>query len=81
LLIDIGAITYPDLVKAVSEAARLGKRLGEYLVAEGLIEQEQMVEAIARQQMGEHQAANLMALANPTARDLDPVSRGLSTNV
>ena len=81
LLIDIGAITYPDLVKAVSEAARLGKRLGEYLVAEGLIEQEQMVEAIARQQMGEHQAANLMALANPTARDLDPVSRELSTNV
>ena len=80
LLIDIGAITYPDLVKAVSEAARLGKRLGEYLVAEGLIEQEQMVEAIARQQMGEHQAANLMALANPTARDLDPVSRELSTN-
>jgi adsorption protein B len=79
LLIDMGAITYPDLVKSVSEAARLGKRLGEYLVAEGLIEQEQMVKAIARQRMGEHQAANLVALANPTARGPDPVSRGVST--
>src|SRR5260370_8536474 len=37
LLIDMGAITYPDLAKAVSEAARSWKRLGEYLVAEGLI--------------------------------------------
>jgi len=79
LLIDMGAITYPDLVKAVSEAARLGKRLGEYLVAESLIEQEQMVKAIARQRMGEHQAANLIALPNPTARDQDPVSREVST--
>jgi adsorption protein B len=78
LLIDMGAITYPDLIKAVSEAARLGKRLGEYLVAKNLIEHEQMVKAIARQRMGEHQAANLMALANPTARDLDPVSREVS---
>jgi adsorption protein B len=75
LLIDMGAITYPDLVKAVSEAARLGKRLGEYLVAVGLIEQEQMVKAIARQRMGEHRVPNLMAVANPTARDLDPVSQ------
>jgi hypothetical protein len=71
----MGAITYPDLVKAVSEAARLGKRLGEYLVAVGLIEQEQMVKAIARQRMGEHRVPNLMAVANPTARDLDPVSQ------
>jgi adsorption protein B len=79
LLIDMGAITYPDLVKAVSEAARLGKRLGEYLVAESLVEQEQMEKAIARQRMGEHQTANLMALAKPAVRDLDPVSREVST--
>jgi hypothetical protein len=75
----MGAITYPDLVKAVSEAARLGKRLGEYLVAESLIEQEQMEKAIARQRMGEHQTANRMALAKPAVRDLDPVSREVST--
>jgi hypothetical protein len=53
----MGAITYPDLAKAVSEAARSGKRLGEYLVAEGLIRREQMVKAMARQRLGEHQAA------------------------
>jgi bacteriophage N4 adsorption protein B len=79
LLIDMGAITYPDLVKAVSEAARLGKRLGEYLVAESLVEQEQMAKAITRQRMGEHQVANLMALAKPAVLDLDPVSREAST--
>jgi adsorption protein B len=56
LLIDMGVITYPDLAKAVSEAARSGKRLGEYLVAEGLIRREQMVKAMARQRLGEHQA-------------------------
>jgi hypothetical protein len=80
LLIDMGAITYPDLVKAVSEAARSGKRLGEYLVGESLIEQEQMVKAMAQQRMGEHQAANLMAAGNPTVRDQDPVSWGVSTS-
>ena len=56
LLIDMGAITYPELAKAVSEAARSGKRLGEYLVAKGLIRQEQMAKAMARQRIGEHQA-------------------------
>jgi hypothetical protein len=80
LLIDMGAITYPDLVKAVSEAARSGRRLGEYLVGESLIEQEQMVKAMAQQRMGEHQAANLMASGNPTVRDQDPVSWGVSTS-
>ena len=64
LLIDMGAITYPDLAKAVSAAARSGKRLGEYLVAEGLIGQEQMAKAMARQRMGEHQADDLMAVSN-----------------
>ncbi len=63
LLIDMGAITYPELVKAVSEAARSGKRLGEYLVAEGLIRHEQMEKAIARQQIGERQSGELMAVA------------------
>jgi Type II secretion system (T2SS), protein E, N-terminal domain len=62
LLIDMGAISYPDLVKAVSEAARSGTRLGEYLVAEGLIQQEQMVKAMARQRLGEYQAGDLMAV-------------------
>ena len=56
LLIDMGAITYPDLVKAVSGAARSGKRLGEYLVAEGLIRQEQIEKAMARQQIGEYRS-------------------------
>ncbi|MGA7260251.1 MAG: hypothetical protein WBX30_05040, partial [Stellaceae bacterium] len=63
LLIDMGAITYPDLAKAVSAAARSGKRLGEYLVAEGLVGQEQMVKAMARQRMGEYQAGGLMAVS------------------
>ena len=64
LLIDMGAITYPELAKAVSEAARSGKRLGEYLVAKGLIRQEQMAKAMARQRMGEHQADDLMAVSS-----------------
>src|SRR5207244_10140039 len=68
LLIDMGAITYPDLVKAVSEAARSGKRLGEYLVAKGHIQQEQMVKAMARQRMGEHQAGDLMAVSAKSER-------------
>jgi adsorption protein B len=80
LLIDMGAITYPDLVKAVSEAARSGKPLGEYLVGESLIEQEQMVRAMAQQRMGEHHAANLVAAGNPTVRDQAPVSWGVSTS-
>ena len=63
LLIDMGAITYPELAKAVSEAARSGKRLGEYLVTKGLIRQEQMAKAMARQRMGEHQAGDLMAVS------------------
>jgi adsorption protein B len=82
LLIDMGAITYPDLVKAVSEAARLGIRLGEYLIAESLIQQEQIDKAMARQQMGGHQADNPVALAKVTALDhLDPASVKASINV
>jgi aspartate ammonia-lyase len=59
----MGAITYPELAKAVSEAARSGKRLGEYLLAKGLIRQEQMAKAMAQQRMGEHQAGDLMAVS------------------
>jgi adsorption protein B len=73
LLIDMGAISYPDLVKAVSDAARSGKRLGEYLVAEGLVQKEQVQKAIARQQVGEYHSGELMALAHSAASDdLDP---------
>jgi len=69
----MGAILYPDLVKAVSEAARSGKRLGEYLVSEGLIQHIQMENALARQQSGEHRSAQLIALAHSATRDhLDP---------
>jgi hypothetical protein len=38
------------------------------------------VKAMAQQRMGEHQAANLMAAGNPTVRDQDPVSWGVSTS-
>jgi len=73
LLIDMGAITYPDLAKAVSEAARSGKRLGEYLVAQGFIRREQMEEAMARQQLGERRSGGLTIVADLAARDdLDP---------
>jgi bacteriophage N4 adsorption protein B len=83
LLIDMGAISYPDLVKAISAAARSGKRLGEYLLAEGLIQQEQVEKAIARQQVGEYHSGELMALAHPAARDdLDPaLVEAVSTDV
>jgi adsorption protein B len=54
LLIDLGAISYPDLLKAVSQAARSGQRLGEYLVAEGILPPDQLEEALARQRVGEH---------------------------
>jgi len=69
LFIDMGAILYPDLVKAVSEAARSGKRLGEYLLAEGLIRQEQVEKALARQSVGEFQSGELTALARPATRN------------
>jgi bacteriophage N4 adsorption protein B len=73
LLIDMGAITYPDLAKAVSEAARSGKRLGEYLVAQGFIRREQMEKAMARQQVGERRSGGLTVVADRAARDdLDP---------
>lgn len=69
LLIDMGTITYPDLLEAVSQAARSGKRLGEYLVAEGLIRHDQMHDALARQQVGEHRSFDPIALAPPATRD------------
>jgi adsorption protein B len=73
LLIDMGAITYPDLAKAVSEAARSGKRLGEYLVAQGFIRREQMEKAMARQQVAERRSGGLTVMVDRAARDdLDP---------
>jgi bacteriophage N4 adsorption protein B len=73
LLIDMGAISYPDLLRAVSQAARSGARLGEYLVAKGLVRRDQIEDALARQQIGEHQKTEPMALA-PLAlhHKLDP---------
>jgi adsorption protein B len=68
LLIDMGAISYPDLVNAVSEAARSGRRLGEYLVTKGLIRRDQMEHALARQQVGEHKSPELVAPAQPALR-------------
>jgi adsorption protein B len=68
LLIDMGAISYPDLVNAVSEAARSGRRLGEYLVTKGLIRRDQMEHALARQQVGEHKSLELVAPAQPALR-------------
>jgi hypothetical protein len=83
LLIDMGVISYPDLIKAVSEAARSGKRLGEYLLAEGLLRQEQVEEALARQQVGEFQSGELTALARPATQDaLNPaLAECVSTDV
>jgi adsorption protein B len=69
LLIDMGAITYPDLLRAVSQAARLGKRLGEYLVAEGLVRRDHMDEALTRQQVGVYRQSPLLALAAPVLHD------------
>lgn len=50
LLIDVGALSYPHLLAALSEAARCGARLGEYLVAQGRLRLEQVADALARQQ-------------------------------
>jgi bacteriophage N4 adsorption protein B len=82
LLIDMGAITYPGLLRAVSQAARLGKRLGEYLVAEGVVRRDQMQQALARQQVGEYRQAPPLPLAAPTLHDkLDPaMAKDMSTD-
>ena len=69
LLIDMRAITYPDLVRTVAEAARSGKPLGEYLVAEGLISRKQLEEALARQQIGERQQGDPRFMADTAAQD------------
>jgi len=83
LLIDMGAISYQDLVKAVSAAARARKRLGEYLVAEGLIRRDQMEEALARQQLDGPQSPEPISVTQPTMRNvMDPASVAYaSTNV
>jgi adsorption protein B len=56
LLIDMGAITYPDLLSALIGAAQSGRRVGEHLLAEGRIREEQVVEASARQRVREQLA-------------------------
>jgi hypothetical protein len=55
LLIDIGAISSPDLDTALSEAARCGKDVVEYLLANGRIRQEHVAEAMKRQHQRERQ--------------------------
>jgi adsorption protein B len=70
LLIDIGAITYPDLVKAVPKAATSDKLLGEYLLAQGGIQQEQLLEAIEHQRVGERERSDANAAAKAQARDV-----------
>ena len=83
LLIDMGAITYPDLLLAVSQAARSGKRVGEFLVAQGLIRPDQLEDALARQRVGENRAAQPSALGQPMMPDgLDrALADSLSSNV
>jgi adsorption protein B len=68
LLIDIGAISYPDLVKALSDSARSGKRLGDYLLTEGRIGQEQIAQALALQQSGEWQPSDPVTAASDPMR-------------
>jgi len=67
LLIDMRAISYPGLLKAVSEAARSGTRLGEYLVAEGIIAPDRIEEALARQRVGEYWSTDPIGLLEPAA--------------
>jgi adsorption protein B len=69
LLIDIGAISYLDLTKGLSEAAKCGKRLGEYLLDEGRIRREHVAEAMARQQAGERQPGDPIVVAGGAADD------------
>ena len=63
LLIDIGAITYPDLVNALSQAAKCGKRIGEYLLAEGRIRREELAEALERHRNAESQFSDPIVAA------------------
>jgi bacteriophage N4 adsorption protein B len=70
LLIDIGAITYPDLVSALSEAATSGKKLGEYLLANGRIREEQLAEAVARQCTRDRQTIEAGEFAGAAASQL-----------
>jgi adsorption protein B len=53
LLIDIGVISYPDLSKALSQAARCGKCLGEYLIAEGRVRPDHVAGVLERQREAE----------------------------
>jgi hypothetical protein len=63
LLIDIGAISYLDLIKALPNAAGNGKRLGEYLLTEGRIVEAQITQVIALQLAGEPQPSDPVTAA------------------
>ena len=77
----MGAITYPDLLRVVSQAARSGKRLGEFLVAQGLIRPDQIEDALARQQVSEHRSAKPIAPGKPTMpAKLDPAFEDISSH-
>ena len=81
LLIDMGAITYPNLVRAVSQAARSGKRLGEFLVAQGLIRPDQIEAALARQQVGEARFAEPSVLGTPNMPAKPVLAERISSSV
>jgi len=69
LLIDIGAITYPDLVDALPEAAQCGKGLGEYLLVNGRVREEQIANAVTRQGARDQKAMEAVDLAG-TMREM-----------
>jgi bacteriophage N4 adsorption protein B len=71
LLIDLGAITYPDLVGALSEAAQCGKTLGEYLLVNGRVREEQVAAAVARQCAGDQQVMKAVDLAGAITRKVE----------
>jgi hypothetical protein len=81
LLIDMGAITYPNLLRAVSHAGRSGKRLGEFLVAQGLIRPDQIEAALARQQLGEARFAQPSVLGTPAMLAKPVLAERISSNV
>ena len=83
LLIDMRAISYPDLLNAVSQAARSEIRLGEYLVAEGIVRPDEVEGALARQRVGEYWSTEPVTLRPLTASDKrDPaLAEDVTTNV
>jgi adsorption protein B len=81
LLIDMRAITYPNLLTAVSQAARSGKPLGEFLVTQGLIRPDQIEAALARQPLGEARFAEPSVLKESTMPAIPALAQRISSNV